>query len=287
MKHRGIALLKEEGHSVKKCCEMLKVSFSGFHKWRKRGPSKRRKKDGELKAKILSVFGKTKETYGAPRIQKSLERQGEKVGKAKVAKLMQEEGLSARKKKSFRPKTTVNNPNDRKSPREFKIESHTISKANEVWVSALTYIPTRRGFVYLVAVMDVYNRHIVGRDVSDNMDAENTKNALIDALKKSPGKLDDLIFHSDQGVQYCAGIFREKLNLLDITQSMSRKGNCYDNAFMESFFHTLKNELPKKEFEDLEDVRREIFLYIDHWYNTERLHSSLGYMSPLDYAQAG
>ena len=81
--------------------------------------------------------------------------------------------------------------------------------------------------------------------------------------------------------------FREKLNLLDITQSMSRKGNCYDNAFMESFFHTLKNELPKKEFEDLEDVRREIFLYIDHWYNTERLHSSLGYMSPLEYAQAG
>ena len=285
MKYRGIVLLKEEGHSVKKCCEVLSVSFSSFHKWYRRGPSKRQERDGQLKTKILGIFGKSKETYGSPRMQKSLKRQGEKIGRAKVAKLIQEEGLSARKEKSFRPKTTENNPNDRKSPREYKIESHTVSKINEVWASDLTYISTEWGFVYLVVVMDIYNRHIVGRDLSDNMEAANTKTALINALRKIPGKLDNLIFHSDQGVQYCSGVVREKLSILNIKQSMSRKGNCYDNAFVESFFHTLKNELSKKKFKDLEDVRREVSLYIQHWYNTERLHSSLGYMSPLEYAE--
>ncbi len=121
-----------------------------------------------------------------------------------------------------------------------------------------------------------------GWDVNDTMEAVNTKNALLEALKATPGRLNGLIFHSDQGVQYCATEFREKIDLLNITQSMSRKGNCYDNAFSDRFFGTMKNELEYNYFENLDETKREIFRYIN-WYNRERIHSSLGYVSPVEY----
>lgn len=132
--------------------------------------------------------------------------------------------------------------------------------------------------------MDLYNREIKGWDVSDSMDAGRTKAALLKAVKSTPGSLREMTFHSDQGVQYCSSAVRDKLKLMKITQSMSRKGNCYDNAFVESFFHSLKNELEKTKFNDLDEARRMIFEYIN-WYNRERLHSSLGYLSPMDYAK--
>lgn len=263
MKYKKTFLLQQEGHLAKVCCKLFGVSYSGFHKWKGRPLSKRKIKDKELKPKILSFFETSKETYGSPRIQKQLEREGEKIGKNRVARLMREEDLSARQSKSFLPKTTLNNPKDKKSPREFKIESCKVSRSSEVWVSDLTYIPTDKGFVYLVAIMDLFNREIVGWNVSESMEASHTKRALIEALKRVSGSLDGLIFHSDQGIQYCSKTFREKLDFLGITQSMSRKGNCYDNAFMESFFHTLKNELPKKKFRDLEEVRGAVFEYIE------------------------
>lgn len=284
MKYRGVVLLKEEGHSVRRCCELLRVSYSGFYDWIKRTPSKRKERDGKLKAKILDIFGRAKERYGSPRIQKQLQRNGEKVGKDKVAKLMREEGLSARKKKAYRPKTTINNPSDKKSDRVFKIEDHRVFKENKVWVSDLSYLATEQGFSYLVVVMDIFNREIKGWDVSDSMDASNTKKALLEAVKSTSGTLSQLIFHSDQGIQYCSTEVRKKLDILDITQSMSRKGNCYDNAFAESFFHSLKNEIGNKKFANLEDAKREIFRYIT-WYNRERLHSSLGYLSPVEYGE--
>jgi putative transposase len=284
VKYRQLALLQSEGHPVKLCSELLKTSYSGFRGWIKRKPSARQKRDGELKAKILSIFDKSKKNYGSPRIKKSLELQGEKVGKDKVAKLMKEEGLSALKKKAFRPKTTINNPSDKKSPRVFKIEDNKVTKSNDVWASDLTYLQTRNGFCYLVVVIDLYNREIKGWDVSDSMDADNTKRSLLNAVKATPGSLKALTFHSDQGVQYCSKAVRDKLSLLDITQSMSRKGNCYDNAFVESFFHTLKNELEKTCFDNLAEAKKMIFEYIN-WYNRERLHSSLGYLSPVDYVE--
>ena len=287
MTYRGIVLLKEEGHPVRTCCTLLKVSFSGFYTWFKRNLSKRRLEDGELKLKIIKFFGDSNETYGILRIQQSLRRMGFYVGKDRIARLMREEGLKVRIKKAFRPKTTINNPSDRKSPREYKIESHKVTGPNQVWVSDLTYIPTEKeGFVYLVVVMDVFNREIKGWDLSASMRAENTKNALINAIRSTPGKLNLLIFHTDQGVQNCSEVVRGKLRLLGITQSMSRKGYCYDNAHVESFFHTLKNEISKKKFRNLEDVRREVFKYIELWYNRKRLHSSLGYKSPIEYAEA-
>ena len=286
MKYRGIVLLKEEGHPVRMCCNLLQVSFSGFYTWFKGISSKRRLEDGELKMKIIKIFGDSNETYGVPRIQQSLRRMGFYVGKNRIARLMREEGLNVRMKKAFRPKTTINNPSDRKSPREYKIESHKVTGSNQVWVSDLTYIPTEKeGFVYLVVVMDVFHREIKGCNLSPTMEAENTKNALVAAIRSTPGKLDMLIFHTDQGVQNCSEVVRGKLRFLGITQSMSRKGNCYDNAHVESFFHTFKNEISKKKFYDLEDVRRESFRYIELWYNNKRLHSSLGYKSPIEYAE--
>lgn len=276
--------MKSEGHAVKLCCELFKVSHSGFYDWLNRKPSDRIQSREKLKEKIKTIFKKSKNNYGSPRIKKTLEADGEKVSKNTVAKLMQNEGLSAKKKAAFRPKTTINNPSDKKSPRIFKIEDSNVKSENKVWASDLTYLPTENGFSYLVVVMDLFNREIKGWDVSDSMDAEKTKKALLEAVKSSPGQLRELTFHSDQGVQYCSRAVREKLELLNITQSMSRKGNCYDNAFVESFFHTLKNELEKTKFKDLEEAKRMIFEYIN-WYNRERIHSSLGYLSPMDYAK--
>jgi putative transposase len=285
VKYKGIVLLAHEGHGITLCCELLKVSTSGFYDWRKRPPSNRQIKNGEIKAKILNIFNDSKETYGSPRIKASLEKDGESIGKDKVARLMREEGLSARRKKAFRPKTTINNPSDRKSDRIFKIETTDVTKPNQVWVSDLTYIPTAEGFMYLVVVMDLYNREIKGWDLSDSMEASHTSKALHRALANSEGKPGELIFHSDQGVQYCTDELRKIFVLLRITQSMSRKGNCYDNAYAESFFHTLKNELREKIFANKKDARKAIFEYIEAWYNTKRLHSSLGYLSPIEYAK--
>ena len=286
MKYRGMVLLKEEGHPIKKCCELLKLSFSGFHKWLKRRPSKRKQEDKKFTAKIEEIFNKSNKTYGSPRIREALLKEGLRVGRDRISRLMREAGLQVKMKKSFRPKTTINNPFERKSPRKYKIESTKVTRPNQVWASDLTYIPTDEGFVYLVVVMDLFNREIKGWDVSSGMEAENTKNAFVEAIKGVDGKLEGLVFHSDQGIQYCSKMVRQKLEFLGITQSMSRKGNCYDNAIVESFFHTLKNELPKMRFKNLAEVRKEVFKYIETWYNTERMHSSLGYKSPVEYAEA-
>jgi len=284
VKQHGVALLKDEGHPVQKCCRLLKVSASGFYRWNKRLPSKSAGK-ALLKRQIKRAFENSKATYGSPRVHKKLQQEGHVVGENTVAGLMAEEGLRARRKKAFRPQTTKSNPKDRKSARVFKIEDHMATGPNQFWVSDLTYIPTEKeGFVYLVTVMDIHNREIKGWNLSNSMEAENTKDALLKALKMTSGPLDGLVFHSDQGAQYCADIVRDKLSLLKVTQSMSRRGNCYDNAFAESFFSSLKAELPRRKFTDLEDAGKEIFRYIE-WYNRERLHSSLGYSSPLDYGR--
>lgn len=284
MKYAGIVLLKAKGHTVKGCCELLGVSSSSFYEWAKGKISERRKRDIKLKGKIEAIFDKSKKRYGSPRVQKVLQHAGEKVGKDKVAKIMRTEGFSARRKKAFRPTTTVNNPSDSKSARVYKIEEHDVKKENEVWASDLTYIPTASGFSYLVVVMDLYNREIKGWDVSDSMEAVHTKEALMRAVRGSAGTLKGTIFHTDQGIQNCSSLVRGKLDVLKIKQSMSRKGNCYDNAFVESFFHSLKTELDLKGLAGAKEVRKEIFEYIN-WYNRERLHSSLGYLSPMDYVK--
>lgn len=285
MKYRGIVLLSDEGHSVEICCELLGVSTSGFYDWKKRLPSKRERANQAMKTEIREIHKESKGTYGSPRIKASLEKRGHSVGKDRVAKLMKEEGIRARQKKAFVPKTTVNNPSDIKSERIFKIEKTEVVRPNQVWASDLTYIPTEEGFVYLVVVMDLFNRQIKGWDLSDSMEAKHTLKAFLNAARTYRGRVQDAIFHSDQGVQNCESEFKKKLKLLGFEQSMSRKGNCYDNAFVESFFHSLKNELEVKIFKTKSEAEKAIFEYIETWYNNKRLHSSLGYMSPIEYEQ--
>lgn len=285
MKYRGIVLLSEEGHAVETCCELLSVSASGFYDWKKRLPSKRQTANEVLKKAIKEIHKDSKETYGSPRIKEALKRKGHSVGKDRVAKLMREEDIKARQKKAFVPKTTVNNPSDIKSERIFKIEETEVVRPNQVWASDLTYISTEEGFVYLVVVMDLFNRQIKGWDLSDSMEAKHTMKAFINAIRSFKGRAKGMVFHSDQGVQNCETEFRKKLKLLGFDQSMSRKGNCYDNAFVESFFHSLKNELEVKIFKTKKDAEKDIFEYIETWYNSKRLHSSLGYMTPMEYEQ--
>lgn len=285
MKFRGIVLLAEEGHSVQSCCELFDVSTSGYYDWKSRGPSARSKANESLKTQIKEIHKDSKGTYGSPRIKASLERQGQKVGEDRVAKLMREENIRARQKKAFVPKTTVNNPEDKKSERLFKIESTEVTRPNQVWASDLTYIPTAEGFLYLVVVLDLFTRQVKGWDLSDSMEAKQTVKAFVNAVRTFKGRAQKVIFHSDQGIQNCATEMRQKLSLLGFLQSMSRKGNCYDNAFVESFFHSLKNELEEKSFKAKDDARKAIFEYIEAWYNTKRLHSSLGYRTPAECEQ--
>lgn len=285
MKYRGIVLLSEEGHSVQACCELFDVSTSGFYDWRSRGPSMRQRANESLKAQIKEIHKESKGTYGSPRIKAALQRDGHKVGEDRVAKLMREEKIRARQKKAFVPRTTINNPEDKKSERLFKIESTNVTSPNQVWASDLTYIPTAEGFLYLVVVLDLFTRQVKGWDLSDSMEAKHTMKAFINAVRSLEGRANQVIFHSDQGVQNCAGEFRKRLALLGFVQSMSRKGNCYDNAFVESFFHSLKNELEEKTFKTKDEARKAIFEYIEAWYNTKRLHSSLGYRTPAECEQ--
>lgn len=285
MKYRGIVLLSAEGHSVQSCCELFDVSTSGYYDSKSRGPSARSKANEALKTQIKQIHKDSKGTYGSPRIKASLERKGQKVGEDRVAKLMREENIRARQKKAFVPKTTVNNPEDKKSERLYKIESTEVTRPNQIWASDLTYIPTAEGFMYLVVVLDLFTRQVKGWDLSDSMEAKQTVKAFVNAVRNLKGRAKEVIFHSDQGVQNCAAEMRQKLSLLGFLQSMSRKGNCYDNAFVESFFHSLKNELEEKSFKTKDEARKAIFEYIEAWYNTKRLHSSLGYMSPVEFEQ--
>lgn len=285
MKFEAVADLKQKSHAVVRCCTLLDVASSSYYHWSTRGVSRRQERSEGLEQKIVQLFHASKKNYGSPRIYQSLKAQGERVGENTVARIMKNAEINATKKKSFRPKTTINDPKDQKSARVFQIENYRVKKENDVWGSDLTYLPLKTGFCYLVVVLDFFNREIKGWDLSDTMRADGTHRAILNAVKSIPGSLKGTVFHSDQGVQYCSSTVRDKLALLEMTQSMSRRGNCYDNAFVESFFHSLKNELEKQTFGNIEEAKRAIFEYIN-WYNRERLHSSLGYLSPIEYSKS-
>ena len=285
MKFQQISTLKEKGHSISVCCSYFNVSESGYYAFRSRTPSKRRLEDETLKVEILSIHKASKKTYGVPRIHNRLQNKGKQLGKTRVSRLMREEGLSAKSKKRFIPKTTVSDPSSNKAPRIYQIETAKVTKTNQVWASDLTYIPTKEGFMYLVVILDLFSRKVIGWDLSSDMLATRTHAAFIRALQHAQPGNRSIIFHSDQGSQYTEGPFRKRLKLMGFQQSMSRRGNCYDNAYVESFFHTLKNEIETPVFRTKKEAKETIFDYIETWYNSERIHSSLGYLSPVEYEQ--
>lgn len=266
---------------------MLKVSRSGFYAWRKRGRSARSVRNAELVDAMQEIHSERhKDVYGSPRMHQELLDRGYEVCRSTVEKLMHRAGISASTHRKFRVSTTD-------SGHGLPVAENTVNREfdrdepNEVWVSDLTYIPTRSGWLYLVVIIDLYSRRVVGWSMAESM----TTDVFLSALNMALGRRGDvtgLVHHSDRGSQYCSWSFRTALRRHGIACSMSRKGDCYDNAVAESFFATLKKELIyQNDFADQASARASVFEYIEAFYNRVRRHSALGWLSPEQYEQQG
>ena len=280
MKYRFMAAHRGQ-HRVGKMADVLGVTRSGFYAWIRRGKAARREHDERLTGSITGIQREVKYRYGSPRMTRELHRRGLRVGHNRVARLMREGQLGARRRKAYRVTTKSNHSHpvaENLLQRQF-----AVSAANRVWVSDITYIPTAEGWMYLCVILDLYSRRVVGWSMGQSLGAELAVRALLMAVMyRRPPR--DLLLHSDRGVQYCAGAFRRHLRRHGIRQSMSRKGDCWDNACAETFFATLKTELiGDRIFVTREQARREIFEYIEVFYNRRRLHSYLGYLTPHEF----
>jgi transposase InsO family protein len=269
-------------YPVVKACQALGISRSGYYARKTRPASKRHRRDEALKPKIREAFDRNKARYGSPRIMIELRREGERLGKNHVARLMRQQGLRAKSKQRFKPRTTQQDPKLGAAP-NLLAEIPKPGAPDQVWVSDITYLPTEEGWQYLAVVMDLFSRRVVGWATADTLETSLISKALERAIRlrgRSPG----LIHHSDRGCQYASHTYRNKLSSAGITASMSRTGNCYDNATMESFFATLKTEVFNR---TTADSRRHaelmVFDYIETFYNPRRMHSSLGYKSPIEF----
>jgi putative transposase len=270
-----------EHYSIEKICRILKVSRSGYYHWRKRDESLRKKKDRELKEKILAIYYKHKKRYGSPRIHDELRDMGIRCSKKRVERLMRALKIQARHKRQFRV-TTNSKHNYPVAPNRLN-RQFTVNAPNQVWLADITYIRTYEGWLYLAAVMDLFSRKIVGWSMSKTMTTDLAINALKMAIqRRRPSK--GLMHHSDQGVQYASKAYQKVLKRYDIICSMSRKGNCWDNAPMESFFSTLKTEgIDGKIYLSRIQAKREIFKFIEIDYNRKRRHSSIGSTTPDNF----
>jgi putative transposase len=267
-------------------CRVLEVSPSGFYAWWRRPPSVRAIADELLLLRVRITHRQSGETYGAPRVHRALRAQGTRVGKKRVARLMREHELAARRRKRG-VRTTDSTHTHPIAPnlldRQFDVTG--VRDVNRIWVSDLTYIPTREGWLYLAGVLDLRSRRCVGWAMRETLDADLAVSALrmaLGARRPAPG----LIHHSDRGVQYACEAYRTLLDAHGLVASMSRKGDCWDNAVAESFFATLELELiVKSDWHTRDEARVAIFRYIETWYNRQRLHSTLGYLSPAQYEE--
>jgi len=272
-------------YPVVKMCKILKVSRSSYYRWFSQGPSKRALSHSLFTDLIKKEFNKSKQRYGSTRVAEQLKRKNYCISRRRVAKIMRENNWVSKHKKKF--KITTDSNHKYSVCRNLLDRNFNPSKLNEVWVSDITYIETGKGWLYLTTIMDLYDRQIIGWSLSRRL---YTSQTIIPAWKMATSKRavkEKLLFHSDRGIQYACKAFRMllKSNPL-ISQSMSRKGNCWDNAVAESFFKTLKIELIyEDEFKTIEQAKTSIFEYIEIWYNKKRLHSSLGYKTPYEVEQ--
>ncbi len=268
-------------------CNDLEVSTSGYYAWLKRPPSARKLENERLWQKIKKHWDDSRKTYGRRRIAKKLRQEGEVIGKNRVSKIMQKNNIQGVGKKKFKPMTTTSNHELPVAERIFKTEiaEEQVTRPNQYWGGDITYIATEEGWLYLAIVIDLFTRKAVGHAMSESMPCELVINALDMGLKRQGiTATNKLITHTDRGSQYAAHDYIEKLEAYAITPSMSRKGNCYDNAFIESFFRTLKVELiNRRKFQTRQEAKTAIFEFIEVWYNRQRLHSSLDYMTPEEY----
>jgi putative transposase len=271
-------LAEKARFKVRRMCRVFGVSPSSYYGWQRKQQSERAKQDGELLAAIRRIFAQFRGRYGAPRIQARLAEEGISVSRKRVGRLMREAGLKAKGRRKYRP-TTDSNHSLPVAPNLLR-RNFNAKRPDTVWVSDITYLWTRQGWLYLAVIVDLCSRKVVGWSLAERMTAALVCDALDAAIRlrrPKPG----LIFHSDRGSQYASHAFRRRLWRHQIRQSMSRKGDCWDNAVAESFFATFKKELVRnRAFETRSHARSETFEYIEVFYNRQRAHSLLGYASP-------
>jgi len=265
-------------------CRVSEVSRSGYYDWLDRPESDRAKRHRYLTTKIKQAHIESRKIYGSPRIHRELVEQGEIVGKNTVAMLMRKGKIQSKVHKRF--VVTTDSRHTKKPAKNILNGKFTADKRNEKWVSDVTFIPTRRGWLFLATIMDLYSRMIVGWSMGDKHSAELVENALKMAVDHR-GNIKGVVLHSDQGSQYASSTYQQLLQEFGILCSMSRKGNCWDNAPMESFFHSMKTEWVNFEnYKSHSIARSSIFSYIELFYNRKRRHSSLSYKSPMAFENA-
>jgi len=269
------------GFRVKKMCRVLGISRSRYYAWRRRSPGVRQEEDKRLLVKINEAHAMSRKTYGSPRIAKELREHGMPCGENRIARLMRLHGIFAKTKRRF--KVTTHSKHHLPVAGNLLNRQFATNEPNKVWLSDITYIRTQEGWLYLAAILDLYNRQVIGWSMEERL----TQGLVVQALQQALGRRKPdpgIVFHSDRGSQYAGHDVRKLLAHHSFVQSMSGTGNCYDNAVMESFFHTLKTEVVYHErYRTRAEARQSIFEYIEVFYNRIRRHSSLGYLSPLEF----
>jgi putative transposase len=277
MRYRFVAA-ERASYPVRLLCTVVGVAVSGFYAWLRRVPSRRQADDQRLSEKIKAVFTSSRQTYGSPRVHAELREQGLRLGRKRVARLMREGGLAAVVRRRF-PRTTDSRHDHPVAPNLLE-QSFVADRPDAVWLADISYIATGEGWLYLAAIKDMATREIIGWSISDSLKAELACDALRMAIQRRQPP-EGLIHHSDRGVQYACKDYQAILARHGLRCSMSRRGNCYDNAPMESFFGSLKNELVHRTtFPTREATRQAIFDYIEVFYNRRRRHSGLGFLTP-------
>lgn len=270
---------------VERMCKVFKISKSGFYDWQKRKPSARQLENQQITKEINRVYKASKSRYGSPKITDQLRDNGWQVSRPRVARIMRNEGIRSIVSKKYRGFTTDSKHSLPVAKNHLNRE-FLADRPGQKWVSDITYIPTKQGWLYLTIIMDLFDRKIIGWALSTQMTTNETvlaawKMAIVNRPITEP-----LIFHSDRGVQYASHTFKDKLSQYSVTQSMSRKGNCWDNAVAENYFKILKSELVNHtQFQSILQAKTEVFEFIEIWYNRKRKHSYLGYKTPEQYGK--
>jgi len=264
-------------------CRALEVSRAGYYAWACRGVSTRAQADAALTQQIRTIHAASRGTYGAPRVHAELRASGQRVGRQRVARLMRAAALRGCSRRRQRVCTTVTDPTATAAP-NLVARTFEASRPNELWVGDITYIPTGEGWLYLATLLDAYSRRIVGWAMADHLRTELALDALTMALQRRRPLLGPLVHHTDRGCQYTARAYQAVLAAHGVTCSMSRAGDCYDNALAESFFGTLKAELVQgQRWPSRRVARLAIFEWVEVFYNRQRRHSALGYVSPARF----
>jgi len=269
-------------YPIKSLCLVMEVSRSGYYRWSNAGELPRAQQTKRLNLLIKQTHAKSRQTYGSPRITAALRAGGETVGRNRIARLMRSAGLQGRQKRRYRVRTTDSRHDQPIAPNHLA-KAPAPTQPNQIWVTDMTYIDTGEGWLYLAGVLDLCSRRLIGWSMGPSMETALPLAALnMAVLQRRP--VGQVLHHSDRGSQYASVAYRQSLAQHNCIASMSRKGNCYDNAAMESFWSTLKHELVyRRKFATRAEATTAIFDYIEGFYNRTRLHSALGFKSPLDY----